>query len=75
MDISPEVTFQYSFIRDLSPLPPQIQVTEDNVESVVTNLTQVINDISTIDDDGLESIADILEGIIEVDEPNENVSN
>ena len=64
----------YSFIRYLSPLPLQIQVTEDNVESVVTNLTHVINDISTIDDAGLESIADILERIVEVDEPNENVS-
>ena len=59
--------------RSLSPLLFQIPVTEDNVESIVTNLTQVINDISTIDDDGLESIAIILEGIVEVGEPNENV--
>ena len=74
MDITPDVICHYSFIRDLSLLPPQIQVTEENVESVVANLTQIINDISTIDDDGLESIALILEGIVEVEEPDEDVS-
>ena len=40
----------------------------------MANLTQIINDISTIDDDGLESIALILEGIVEVEEPDEDVS-